>query len=297
MNRLSNADRVRILGCLVEGVSIRATCRLTGFSKVAVLRFLVEMGEVCQGFHDRNVRGLRTDRIQCDEVWAFCHAKDKNLPASMKNKPGVGSVWTWTALDKDTKIMASFHVGGRGADCAREFMLDLAGRVTNRIQLSTDGHSAYLGAVAEAFGHDVDYAMLTKQFREPRTKQSRYSPADCIGCTETRIIGRSITADVCTSHVERSNLSIRMGPRRYTRLTNAFSKKLENLKASMAIYAVHDNFAKVHGSIRCTPAMEAGIAKHLWGLEEIVGLLEATEQLEIENGSLKCGSYRPRMSA
>lgn len=273
MNRLRTAERVRVVSALVEGCSIRATCRMTGVAKNTVVKLLVELGAACEAFHDRHVRGVRAKRIQADEVWSFCYAKDRNLPERMRGMSGVGSVWTWTALDSDSKLIVSWYVGDRDAQCAGRFMQDLSGRLAGRCQLTTDGHAVYERAVADAFGWQIDYAMLVKLYGEPRQGEQRYSPCECIGTHVVRISGRPERSSISTSHVERSNLSMRMGMRRMTRLTNGFSKKLANLRAAVALYMIHYNFCRVHGSLRVTPAMEAGLADHVWELEELIGLL------------------------
>lgn len=294
MNRLSTSDRVRILACLVEGTSVRSTCRITGFAKGTVLKFLEEIGEVCEAYHDQHARGLRSERIQADEIWSFCYAKEKNLPDHMRGEEGVGSVWTWTALDSDSKFMVSWYLGDRDAECAGRFMYDLSKRLGNRVQLTTDGHRVYERAVQDAFGWDVDYAMLVKQYGEPRDKEARYSPCECIGAIKVPISGRPIVEDISTSHVERSNLSMRMGMRRFTRLTNAFSKKFNNLRAAVALYMMHYNFCRVHKTLRVTPAMEIGLADHVWELDELVALLEAQELAPIGTKANKRGPYKGR---
>lgn len=294
MNKLSTADRVRIVACLVEGCSIRATCRMTGFAKGTVTKLLVDMGTVCQAFHDEHVRGLHAERVQCDEIWAFCYAKDKNLPDRMRDQPGVGSVWTWTAIDADDKLMIAWHLGDRGSECARMFMLDLAGRLDNRVQLTTDGHAAYPAAVREAFGREIDYAQLVKIYAQPRQDEARYSPAVCIGCERRPVIGGPLRADTSTSFVERANLTLRMQQRRYTRLTNAFSKKLANLEAAAALHFTHYNFCRVHSTLKTTPALRCDLTDHVWSLDELVGLLESAENARIEAGALKRGPYKKR---
>ncbi|MCG3123012.1 MAG: IS1 family transposase ISOba3 [Phycisphaerales bacterium] len=294
VNRLSPQDRVSIVFCLVEGTSVRSTCRITGFSKGTVLKFLEEIGEVCEDCHDHHARGLRSERVQCDEIWSFCYAKDKNLPDHMRGEPGVGSVWTWTALDSDSKFMIGWYLGDRDAECAGCFMYDLSKRLGNRVQLTTDGHKVYERAVQDAFGWQVDYAMLVKRYGEPREKEARYSPCECIGAIKVPISGRPIPEDISTSHVERSNLSMRMGMRRFTRLTNGFSKKFNNLRAAVALYMMHYNFCRVHKILRATPAMEIGLADLVQELEELVGLLEAGESAALAAGALKRGHYRPR---
>lgn len=297
MNRLTTSDRTHIVACLVEGMSVRATCRVTGFAKGTVLGLLADLGAACERFHAARVRNLRSERIQCDEIWAFCYAKEKNVPAGMRDKKGVGSVWTWKAIDADSKLLISWHVGGRGQDDATEFMLDLAGRIVTRAQLTTDGHNVYPQAVWEAFGTDVDIAQLIKTYGAPREDHARYSPAVCTGTITVHRCGCPIPRDISTSHVERSNLTLRMGQRRWTRLTNGFSKKFENLCHAMSMYAMHYNFVRVHQSLRITPAMEAGLTDHVWTLAELVGLLEAEETKTIGTVANKRGAYRRNRNA
>ena len=281
MNKLSRERRTQIIAALVEGNSIRATCRLTGANKGTVLRLLEEIGEVCLAYHDANVRGLKSKRIQADEIWSFCHAKAKNVPSDKKGKFGYGDVWTWTALDADSKLMVSWFVGGRDAGAAYELMSDCAERLANRVQLTTDGHKAYLSAVEDVFGIGIDYAMLVKVFGENTKEENRkYSPAVCIGAEKHPIMGDPDPKHISTSYVERANLTMRMGMRRFTRLTNGFSKKVENLIHAVSLHALHYNFCRVHQTLRVTPAMEAGLSNHVWEIEEIVALLEAKEARE-----------------
>lgn len=292
MNSLPTATRVRILAAIVEGNSLRATARMSGVSFNTVLKFVADFGPVCEDYHDAHVRGLRTERVQADEIWAFCYAKDKNLPAHMRGQPGVGSVWTWTAIDSDSKLMVSWMVGDRDAECATRFLKDLAGRLGNRVQLTTDGHHVYERAVVAAFGWDVDYAQLVKIYGAPREHEQRYSPCECVGAKPMPVIGRPVREDISTSHVERSNLTMRMGMRRFTRLTNGFSKKLANHRAAVAIHFMHYNFCRVHKTLRVTPAMEAGIADHVWELAELVGILEAQERATVGTEANKRGPYK-----
>lgn len=273
MNRLPNQKRAQILGMLVEGNSLRATSRLADVSINTVTKLLVDLGVACAAYHDEHVKNLRLRRIQCDEIWAFCYAKEKNLPAEKRGQFGFGDVWTWVAIDADTKLVPSFMVGTRGAQTAKSFMDDLASRLANRVQLTTDGHRVYLNAVENAFGSEVDYAMLVKLYGNDSEPESRYSPAECVGCQEIGITGRPDPKHISTSYVERQNLTMRMNMRRFTRLTNAFSKKIENHVAMVAIHFMHYNFARIHKSLRITPAMAAGITDHVWSLEEIVMLL------------------------
>lgn len=294
MNRLSNADRVSVLAGLVEGNSLRSIARMTGLSVNTVMKFVADFGPVCEAYHDENVRGIQAKRVQADEIWAFCYAKDKNLPAHMRGQPGVGSVWTWTAIDSDSKLMISWMVGDRDAECAGRFMLDLSQRLEGRCQLTTDGHAVYERAVQDAFGWQVDYAMLVKHYGAPRDGEARYSPCECLGTSVVRISGRPDSAHISTSHVERSNLTMRMGMRRFTRLTNGFSKKLANHRAAVAIHFMHYNFCRVHKTLRVTPAMQAGLTDHVWELAELVALLEREERATIGTDANKRGPYRTK---
>jgi IS1 family transposase len=273
MNKLTKEEQVRVVACLVEGNSLRATSRMTGTHRQAIQKLLVELGAACSAYQDKTFRNLNCKRIQCDEIWSFCYAKDKNVPDSTKGQPGVGSVWTWVALDPDTKLVPCWFVSSRDAGAANHFMHDLAGRLAHRVQLTTDGHRPYLTAVENAFGAEIDYAQLVKIYGAERAGEARYSPAQCMGARKATISGSPDRAHISTSHTERQNLTMRMQMRRFTRLTNAFSKKIENHEAAIALHYMHYNFARVHQTLRVTPAMEAGIAKHVWTLEEIVGLL------------------------
>jgi IS1 family transposase len=274
MNKLTIADRVRVISCLVEGNSIRATVRMTGVAKNTVTKLLVDIGNACSIYQDKVMRNLKCQRIQCDEIWAFCGSKEKNTSPE-KKKQGCGDVWTWTALCPDTKLIACWFVGDRSAGSAYHFIHDLQERLANRVQLTTDGHRAYLSAVESAFGSEIDYAMLQKIYATPNqgTNEVRYSPAQCMGARKAVISGMPEVEHISTSHTERQNLSMRMGMRRFTRLTNAFSKKLENHEHAIALYFMYYNFARVHQTLRVTPAMEAGISNHVWTLEEIIGLI------------------------
>lgn len=271
MHRLANARRAQIVAALVEGNSVRSTCHVTGASKGAVLKLIADIGGACLAFHDANVRNLPSKRVQCDEIWSFCYAKDKNVPEAMRDQPGVESIWTWTALCSATKMIPAFHVGRRDAACALEFMTDLARRLASRVQLTTDGHKACLMAVEAALGEDIDYAMLLKHYGEERVGEAR--PAKLLGAKIVPIKGEPEVAHVSTSYVERSNLTLRMGSRRFTRLPNAFSKKVENLAYAVALHAVHYNFVRIHKTLRTTPAMAAGLTDRLWSIEELVALI------------------------
>jgi IS1 family transposase len=273
MKILSTAMRTRVVAALVEGNSIRATCRMTGVAKGTVLKLLADLGTVCRALHDDRVRGLTCKRVQCDEIWSFCYAKDKNLPPSMQATYGFGSIWTWTAIDAETKLIAAYHVGTRDAPCAHEFMVDLASRCSTRMQLTTDGHKPYLAAVEDAFGADIDYAMLVKLYGEVPEGESRYSPPSCIGIRMTPISGAPEKEHVSTSYVERQNLTMRMSMRRFTRLTNAFSKKVANLEHAVAIHFAYYNFCRVHASLRVTPAMAAGLTDRVWEIEDLIAMM------------------------
>jgi IS1 family transposase len=273
MNRLAADKRTQVIAALVEGSSINATCRMTGVAKHTVLKLLKDLGCAAASYHDANVRNLRVRRLQCDEIWAFVGAKMKNTSAE-KIEQGWGDVWTWTAIDADTKLIVSYTLGQRGAETANEFMQDVAKRVSTRIQLTTDGHRVYADAVEGAFGADIDYAMLVKLYGASNdSPESRYSPATCIGCRTGVLAGSPDPEHISTSFVERQNLSMRMGMRRFTRLTNGFSKKLENHGHAVALYFMHYNFCRVHKTLRVTPAMEAGLTDHVWTVEELVSLL------------------------
>lgn len=273
MNRMDTKRRAAIVAALVEGVGIRSTCRMTGASKGAVLKLIADLGPACAAYMDGAFQNLPCRTLEVDEIWAFCHAKAKNVPEDKRGIFGYGDVWTFTAIDADTKLIPSYMVGGRDAGTATEFMQDLASRLANRVQITSDGLRVYVGAVEDAFQGEVDFAMLQKIYAPVPGGEVRYSPAECIGCQKEAISGSPDPARVSTSYVERANLSIRMGLRRYTRLTNAHSKKLENHCAALAIFFMHYNFARVHSTVRCSPAMAAGVTSHLWSVEEIVNLM------------------------
>lgn len=273
MNRLSTADRVRIVSALVEGNSVRATCRMTGAAKGTVLSLLADLGKVCAAYHDQLVRNVPAKRIQADEIWSFVGAKMKNA-SEEKVSQGWGDVWTWTAIDADSKLIVSYLVGQRGARWAYEFMEDIASRVASRVQITTDGNHVYAEAVEGAFGMDCDYAMLIKLYGTSTTRpETRYSPGECIGIETNVLMGNPDPKHISTSFVERQNLTMRMGMRRFTRLTNGFSKKIANHEAAIALHFMHYNFCRIHKTLRVTPAMEAGLSNHVWEIEELVGLL------------------------
>lgn len=275
MNRLSKEQRIRVVAALVEGNSLRSTSRMTGVARNTVTTLLLGLAEACAGYHDRHVRNLKVRRLQCDEIWNFVGAKAKNTTPEKKAE-GWGDTWTWTALDADTKLCVSYLVGGRDLGWATEFMHDCAIRIRNRVQITTDGHRAYMEAVESAFGADIDYAQLQKIYGAPAENHTRYSPATCIGCDMKVVSGNPDPKHVSTSFVERQNLSMRMSIRRFTRLTNAFSKKVENHAAAVALWFMYYNFCRVHQTLRVTPAMETGISNHVWSVEELVGLTERT---------------------
>ncbi len=278
MNRLSTAKRAAVVAALVEGNSIRSTARMTQVSKPTILKLLVQLGNVCTQFQDGAIRNLRSKRIECDEIWQFCYAKQKNVPEDKRGTFGYGDVWTWTALDADSKLIVSWLVGGRDAGSAFTFMNDVASRISTRVQLTTDGHKVYVNAVEDAFGADVDYAMLTKVYGAAQENETRYSPAKILSSNTEVIKGNPNPKYISTSFVERQNLTMRMSIRRFTRLTNAFSKKVENHAAAVALHFMYYNFCRVHQTLRVTPAMEAGIAAHVWSLVEIVALLDAADK-------------------
>jgi IS1 family transposase len=279
MNRLSTEKRKQIVASLVEGNSIRSTCRMTGRSKGAVLALLAELGELCAAFHNVHVRNLKVRRLQCDEIWSFLGAKKKNAKPEQKAE-GWGDVWTWTAIDADTKLCVSYLVGGRDAGWAHEFMQDAASRINSRVQVTTDSHKPYLQALEGAFGMDCDQAMLHKIYGAPSDEEiRRYSAARCIGCDMNVVSGNPDPKHVSTSYVERQNLTMRMSMRRFTRLTNAFSKKVDNHRHAVALYFMYYNFCRVHQTLRVTPAMEAGLTDHVWTLEELVALMDAQKNI------------------
>ena len=277
MNKLSLEKRTQIISALVEGNSIRATCRMTGAAKGTVLRLLRDIGAACAEYQNNNLRDLHLTRIQVDEIWSFVYAKEKNVPETAKGEFGVGDVWTFVAIDDETKLVPHWMVGLRDAGYAFEFVDELRQRLANRVQLTTDGHKMYLEAVEGAFGSEVDYAMLVKVYGASPEKEVRYSPAECIASEKHPISGNPDMAHVSTSYVERQNLTMRMSMRRFTRLTNAFSKKVEYLEYAVALHYMHYNFARPHKTLSkpypTTPAMAAGIANHVWSITEIVNLL------------------------
>jgi IS1 family transposase len=266
------SKRVAVVSALVEGNSLRSTCRMTGVAMNTVLKLLADLGEACAAYHEEHVRGVNAKRIQCDEIWQYVYAKAKNVPEEKKGTFGFGDVWTWTALDPDTKLMVSYMVGPRTPHMAFELMNDVASRLVGRVQLTTDGLYWYPHAVENAFGIDVDYGVQIKQYADAQS--GRYSPPQMISSTREVIRGNPDPGHISTSIVERQNLTMRMSMRRFTRLTNGFSKKVANHAYAVALHFLHYNFARVHKTLRVTPAMEAGLADHVWSIEEIIGLLD-----------------------
>lgn len=288
MNKLSTEERAKILHLLVEGSSIRAITRITGASKNTVTKLLIDAGKACHEYHDANVRDVKASRIQVDEIWSFTYAKQKNVAAAKAAPDGAGDTWTWTAIDADSKLIVSYFVGGRDGENAMWFMDDLRTRLANRVQLTSDGHRAYLEAVEGAFGDDVDYAQLIKLYgAAPEAFKGRYSPADCIGARKDRVTGNPDMSHVSTSFVERNNLTMRMHMRRFTRLTNGFSKKVENHAYAVALHMMYYNFVKVHSKLRMSPAMAAGVSERLWEISDIVALVEAGEAGPRQRGPYK----------
>jgi IS1 family transposase len=273
MNRLPIAKRVAVVSALVEGNSLRSTCRMTGVAMNTVLKLLADLGEACAQLHDERVRDVRAKRVQADEVWQYVYAKAKNVPEDKQGTFGFGDVWTWTAIDADTKLIISYLVGPRQPGSAFALMGDLAARISGHPQLTTDGLYWYPHAVERAFGIGVDYAVQVKRFSDSGGA-GRYSPPRFLGSTKEVIRGNPDPKHISTSHVERQNLTMRMSMRRFTRLTNGFSKKLENHVAAVAIHFAHYNFCRVHQTLRVTPAMEAGLTDTVWSLERLVGLLD-----------------------
>lgn len=281
MNRLPLAKRVAVISALVEGCSVRSTSRLTGVAKGTILRLLADVGRACAAYQDAAIRNVTAQRVQIDEIWSFVGAKQKNVTADNAARGAMGDVWTFVAIEAQSKLVLSWLVGLRDAGCATDFLQDVSARLANRIQLTTDGHKMYLSAVEDAFGGDIDYAMLHKVYRS-NAADTRYSPAKCIGCVPQDVTGEPDPKHVSTSYVERQNLTMRMNIRRFTRLTNAFSKKLENHAHSVALFYMHYNFVRVHQTLRVTPAMEAGLTTSVWSIADIVAL---TDEPSVENAA------------
>lgn len=277
MNKLSTSKRAEIIRCLVEGNSIRSTVRITGASKNTIAKLLADVGKACSTYHDEHVRNVKAERVQVDEIWSFCYAKQKNVESAKNAPDGAGDVWTWTAMDSGSKFVISWLVGGRDGEYALAFMDDLRQRLANRVQLTSDGHKAYLDAVEEAFGADIDYAQLIKMYGEPtgeKGHERKYSPSECTGTKKQHVMGSPDKKHISTSHVERQNLTMRMCMRRFTRLTNAFSKKIENHEASVALHFMYYNFCRIHQTLRVTPAMAAGVTDRLWDVQDLAELLD-----------------------
>jgi len=274
MNKLSTEERVKIVACLIEGNSLRATSRMTGIHRTTIQDLLLDLGKACSEYQDKTLRNLTCKRIQCDEIWSFVGCKEKNVTIDNDEK-GWGDIWTWVAMDAETKLVPCWFVGSRDGGAAYHFMMDIQQRLANRVQLTTDGHKAYLSAVENAFGCEVDYAQLIKLYGNvPEYGEVRYSPAVCMGARKGVITGKPEWKHISTSFMERQNLTMRMQMRRFTRLTNAFSKKVENHEAAIALHYMYYNFGRIHQTLRCTPAMEAGVSDHVWEIEEIVALLD-----------------------
>jgi IS1 family transposase len=283
MNKLTIKRRAQIIGIMVEGIPIRAITRMTGVSKNTAAKLLADAGQACLEYQDQTLRNLPCKRIQADEIWSFVYAKQKNVPQEKRGQFGYGDVWTWTALDADSKLIVCWYIGRRDAQAAYTFMTDLANRLMNRVQLTIDGHHAYLSAVDAAFARDIDYAMLVKQYGPAPEAEKRPSPPVCVGSERMEVRRRPDPEHISASYVEQQNLSMRMGMRRSTRLTDAFSRKLANHMHALSLYFMNYNFVRIHQTLRCTPAIEAGVADRLWSLEDIVRIVderEATKKAE-----------------
>jgi len=274
MNRLDIKTRAQILHLLVEGNSLRATARIADVSRNTVDKLLNDVGSACLDYQDEHLRDLECKRVQCDEIWSFCYSKQKNVPEEKKGQFGYGDVWTWVGMCADSKIVPCWFVGSRDANAANEFMLNLAGRFKHRVQLTTDGHRAYLEAVKGAFGKDIDYAMLVKMYGQAQSQETRYSPSEFVCATKRKITGKPDKDFVSTSYIERQNLTMRMSMRRFTRLTNGFSKKVENHCHAISLHYMYYNFGRIHKSLRITPAMAAGVSDHVWSLKEIAAFAD-----------------------
>ena len=295
MNKLSAIDRARILHLLCEGSSIRAVVRLTGASKNTVAKLLVDAGKARAAYHDEHVRNVRAKRVQVDEIWSFTYAKQKNVAGAKAAPDGAGDTWTWTAIDADTKLVLSYFIGGRDGECAAWFIEDLKARLATRVQLTSDGHKAYLEAVGGAFGADVDYAQLVKIYGSPPgAEKGRYSPAECTGAVKHTIEGAPDPKHVSTSYVERQNLTMRMHMRRFTRLTNAFSKRIEHHAYAVALHFMYYNFVRLHGKLRVSPAMAAGVTDRLWEIGDIVALVEKADANPGKRGPYKTTATKQR---
>ena len=278
-NVLSMDKKVAVISALVEGCSVRSTSRMTGVAKGTILSLLASVGEACAKYLDVTLRNVPAKRVQIDEIWSFCYAKAKNVTLEMANERIAGDVWTFVAIDAETKLVISYLIGRRDAECASEFLHDVSQRLAHRVQLTTDGHKMYLGAVIDAFSDDIDYAQLIKVYGNDAEGQKRYSPATCLGAEKKELLGRPDPKHISTSFVERQNLTMRMNMRRFTRLTNAFSKKIENHMHSVALFYVWYNFARIHQTLRITPAMEAGVASSPWSVADIIALTSIPQQV------------------
>lgn len=290
MRKLDARTRALIIRLLVEGNSIRATSRIADVSKNTVNKLLIDAGKACAEYHDKHVRNVKASVIQCDEIWSFTYAKQKNVAGAKAAPEGAGDTWTWTALDSESKLIVSYMVGGRDSEYAIGFMDDLCARLANRVQLTTDGHKAYLEAVEGAFGGDVDYAQLIKLYGEPtgqKGHERKYSPSECTGTKKRTVEGNPDKSLVSTSHVERQNLTMRMHMRRFTRLTNGFSKKVENHMHAVALHFMYYNFVKAHQTLKVTPAMEAGLTDRLWDISDLIALVDANEPAPKKRGPYK----------
>ena len=293
MNMLPNNKRIQILSMLVEGSSMRSISRIVGVSINTVTKLLLEAGHACEAFHDERVRNVHASKVQCDEIWSFCYAKQKNVRAAQAAPEQAGDVWTWTAIESGSKLILSWMVGDRDAGYATEFMRDLESRLATRVQLTTDGHRAYLEAVEDAFGNNIDYAQLVKLYGESSEPgpERKYSPSVCNGARKQTVQGNPDKQHISTSHVERRNLTMRMSLRRFTRLTNAFSKKIDNHCHALALYFVFYNFVKIHKTLRVTPAMQAGLTDRVWEWEDVLNLIDVRK-----SALKKRGPYKKRNS-
>jgi IS1 family transposase len=275
MNKLSMEERARVVAALVEGNSLRAITRMTGVHRTTVMKLLCDLGRSCSDYQDRTFRDLTCKRIQCDEIWSFVYAKEKNCTKEHKAQ-GAGDIWTWVALDPDSKLVPCWFIGQRHAGCAYHFLSDLKDRLAHRVQLTSDGHRAYLHAVEDVFGTEIDFAMLQKIYgNAEQGPETRYSPAICMGARKAVITGNPDHNHISTSYIERQNLTMRMSMRRFTRLTNGFSKKIENLEAAVALHYMHYNFCRIHQTLRVTPGMEANVSDHVWSIDEVIALLDS----------------------
>ncbi len=294
MNSIDNKKRVQVVAALVEGNSIRATSRMTGVAQNTIFKLLADLGMACADYQDRAFRNLTCKKIQCDEIWSFVGSKAKNVPEEKQGVFGYGDVWTWVSMDADTKLVPCWLVGPRNTEAAMVFIHDLADRLANKVQLTTDGHKPYLEAVESAFGGEIDYAQLVKIYGGSQTKQEqiKYSPVDCLGCKKVVVTGNPKGSDVSTSFIERQNLTMRMSMRRFTRLTNGFSKKVENHAHAIALHYMHYNFVRMHKTLRCTPAMAANVTSKLWSIEDIIEMAMPY----LEKAPAKRGPYKKRIS-